>query len=285
MPFFIHFRHSVVSFIKTAHTIILWKWLVVHPFQMMKLTILPTTCILSILYTSFALIRFWMVLTYVSQQYTDAHSMELTFLRSNYVHIQWHKLVVSRLLCELMTNLLEFDCKQLNADWDGNSTPNGKKCENWFSFQRPYLARSYVPESKFCQMQNHQNRFAFRENVYRMQKMCRWNELAWVHGFSGRPTSFSIHCNRTRTFSNHGEFKYNYFYRNIQIRLKLPNRYDFVNSLQCIELYKFKAYNEGKYIETHVQAIGLQESERCQSAKLSWVVLASGEIHYFSSLC
>lgn len=104
MPFFIHFRHSVVSFIKTAHTIILWKWLVVHPFQMMKLTILPTTCILSILYTSFARIRFWMVLTYVSQQYTDAHSMELTFLRSNYVHIQWHKLVVSRLLCELMTN-------------------------------------------------------------------------------------------------------------------------------------------------------------------------------------
>lgn len=64
-----------------------------------------------------------------------------------------------------------------------------------------------------------------------MQKMFRrWMKLVWFMGFSGRPMSFSIFC-YWQTFSNHAKVQITIF-TNIQIWLKLRNRYDCINSLQ-----------------------------------------------------
>lgn len=138
----------------------------------------------------------WMVLKHVLSSQLTPTQWHSKCLRSNYVHIQWHKTSV-RCLSLLLNGryiLLTWDrdvlspkcdCKQLKCE-QRIQHQNSKKMLNWFSFQSNNLAWAVVRKSKvFTSLKTITIVFGcVFWNVYRMQKMCRWK---WIlcDGFTG----------------------------------------------------------------------------------------------------
>lgn len=112
----------------------------------------------------------------------------------------------------------------------------------------------------FHQLENHHNRFV-SVVCCEMFIVCRkcaggMDFVRWVHGF--QVDQRHLLCIVTNPNSRiHGKFwMHNYFEQTFQIWLKLQNRYDCVNSLQCIKLYESLVFSSENQIEMHIHRKG-----------------------------